>query len=316
MFISYAQNFEDVLLARALAGIACGYYIDVGAAASTPHAVTRAFYDAGWRGINVQPDSGLFPSLKKNRPYDTNLNLALVAAQATEQAVGASSLSEIWQAHVGRRDVHFLRIGIASAAREVLAGNDWRINRPWILVIEATNPVDRTRSHDLWESIILDANYRLAHDDGVNRFYLAAEHDALRPALAMPPNRFDDFVPAGQIETEAEARRADARARQAEQQTRDAVARWQKIEDRLRAVETRMRGMKSSLSWRLTRPIRWLAKRLRKAKARFGGSPRAARPRRGAHVAATAANPIDAAHARLSRRVLNTLRYLNRETGR
>ena len=45
-FTSYAQNFEDVLLWRALRGIKNGFYIDIGAYAPDDDSVTRAFYDA------------------------------------------------------------------------------------------------------------------------------------------------------------------------------------------------------------------------------------------------------------------------------
>jgi hypothetical protein len=42
-FVSYAQNFEDVLLWRALRQVRNGFYIDVGAAHPDIDSVTRAF---------------------------------------------------------------------------------------------------------------------------------------------------------------------------------------------------------------------------------------------------------------------------------
>ena len=54
-FISYAQNNEDVLLWRALGHVRDGFYIDVGANDPVEHSVTKAFYDAGWRGISIEP---------------------------------------------------------------------------------------------------------------------------------------------------------------------------------------------------------------------------------------------------------------------
>ena len=56
-FVSYAQNFEDVMLWRALRHVESGFYIDVGAAHPDDYSVTRAFYDRGWSGINVEPTS-------------------------------------------------------------------------------------------------------------------------------------------------------------------------------------------------------------------------------------------------------------------
>lgn len=46
-FISYAQNFEDVMLRRALRSVERGFYIDVGAADPVEMSVTKTFYDAG-----------------------------------------------------------------------------------------------------------------------------------------------------------------------------------------------------------------------------------------------------------------------------
>jgi hypothetical protein len=54
-FISYAQNFEDVMLWRALKGLKKGFYIDVGAHDPEVDSVTKAFYDRGWCGINIEP---------------------------------------------------------------------------------------------------------------------------------------------------------------------------------------------------------------------------------------------------------------------
>ena len=59
-FISYAQNYEDVMLWRALQHIENGFYIDVGAAWPDVDSVTKAFYDKGWRGINKSTNTN-FP---------------------------------------------------------------------------------------------------------------------------------------------------------------------------------------------------------------------------------------------------------------
>ena len=75
-FISYAQNFEDVMLWRALKHIPRGFYIDVGANHPEEDSVTKAFYDRGWRGINIEPLLQCHLLLEQQRPLDTNLNLA------------------------------------------------------------------------------------------------------------------------------------------------------------------------------------------------------------------------------------------------
>ena len=52
--ISYAQNAEDVVLARVFAGRNTGRYVDVGACDPVRDSVTKHFYDHRWRGINVE----------------------------------------------------------------------------------------------------------------------------------------------------------------------------------------------------------------------------------------------------------------------
>nr|WP_244600274.1 FkbM family methyltransferase [Afipia felis] len=56
MIVSYSQNLEDILLHRALCHVECGFYIDVGANDPVIDSVTKLFYDAGWRGVNVDPN--------------------------------------------------------------------------------------------------------------------------------------------------------------------------------------------------------------------------------------------------------------------
>ena len=53
--ISYAQNFEDIMLWRALARVEGGCYIDVGAQSPHVDSVSKVFYEHGWRGIHVEP---------------------------------------------------------------------------------------------------------------------------------------------------------------------------------------------------------------------------------------------------------------------
>src|SRR5437762_801072 len=75
-FISYAQNFEDVMLWRALKHVENGFYIDVGAGHPDDYSVTRAFYDRGWRGINIEPTNRI-DRLAGARPRDLNIQAAV-----------------------------------------------------------------------------------------------------------------------------------------------------------------------------------------------------------------------------------------------
>src|SRR5687767_2416808 len=76
-FISYAQNCEDVMLYRALREVEHGFYVDVGANSPEVDSVTRAFYERGWRGINIEPMTVCHEQLAAARPRDINLPIAL-----------------------------------------------------------------------------------------------------------------------------------------------------------------------------------------------------------------------------------------------
>src|ERR1700733_211741 len=239
-FISFAQNFEDVILWRALNGVERGFYIDVGAFSATFDSVTRAFYERGWRGINVEPNPPYYNELVQHRPRDVNLQQAVSDVTGNAQIYlvpnsGLSSLDEtvardheslgwsviaaevqlttlaaIWASHVpAGQDVHFLKVDVEGAEEAVLRGNDWGQNRPWIVIVEATKPSSQVDSYRSWEPLLTSANYAFAYADGLNRFYVAAEQKHLAEAFRYPPNIFDGLIRLREYEAETRAAAAE-----------------------------------------------------------------------------------------------------------
>lgn len=235
MLISYAQNFEDVILWRALKNIKQGFYIDIGAWSPIQDSITRCFYDAGWNGINIEPNPYYIRQLKRERERDVNLKLALsdfdgqtlmsfvkdsglstlnqklaekyaVDGRALQQQrVKVATLSSVWDEYVAKnQDVHFLKIDIEGEEKTVIKAHDWQQYRPWIIIVEATVPMSQTPSYQDWEPILLANQYDLVYRDGLNRFYLAQEHRDLKTAFEYPPNVFDDFLLAEAPELVAE----------------------------------------------------------------------------------------------------------------
>ncbi len=77
LFVSYAQNYEDVMLWRALKHVKNGFYVDVGAFDPFIASVTQAFYERGWHGINIEPLPAGYENLCKERVHDINLPIAV-----------------------------------------------------------------------------------------------------------------------------------------------------------------------------------------------------------------------------------------------
>ena len=266
MLVSYAQNYEDVMLWRALQHVENGFYIDVGANDPVDDSVTLLFYQQGWRGINIEPLQCHFDDLRRARPRDVNLLCAagafsgeveLVdfdvrgwatadpAALADHRAHGKEgvavrvpvmTLTSICQLHAPS-DIHFLKIDVEGYEAAVLEGMDFSAFRPWIVVVEAVRPNSGVPVHEQWEHRLLDANYRLAYRDGLNRFYLAAEHLELASAFESPPNVFDGFVKAAQKAAEDRASAAELRATQAQAACQAAAEGLERLQRRAEQAE-------------------------------------------------------------------------------
>jgi FkbM family methyltransferase len=241
MFITYAQNFEDLMLWRALSDISQGFYIDVGA--TSPHrvSVTKAFYLAGWRGINIEPEGKSYEELCKVRTQDTNLNVAIssrcgrATLYSVEGSPTLSSLSE-WMAtahrkanriinevdvevttladvcakHVGQRDIHFLKVDVEGVELDVFQGHDFERWRPWIIVAEAHNSDPEADHYLPTEHYLASVGYPFVYTDGLNRFYVdQARRWDLRRAFLVPPNNYDNWIRASELEWRERAERAE-----------------------------------------------------------------------------------------------------------
>ena len=230
--ISYAQNYEDVVLSRVFKDQAQGFYIDVGAWDPTVESVTKHFYDRGWRGINIEPIQALHAKFVQKRPRDVNLCTLVGSRNGSEtfhiwNGTGLSAVDEHFEpavletagyrrvttvspmttlADIARAHCHaevdFLKIDVEGYERQVLEGNDWRICRPRVIVLEAIKPIlpgqdaiEYTPTWHEWEHLLTDQDYEFAMFDGLNRFYYRAEEPQLRKQLAVPANVRDGFTP-------------------------------------------------------------------------------------------------------------------------
>jgi len=331
-FTSYAQNCEDVLLWRALSHIEHGFYIDVGANDPEMHSVTKAFYERGWHGINIEPLPQFAPRFAEQRVHDINLQMAAGAVNGNitlydvpevegwasssrevalqhqnsgfgiaELTVPVRCLASICEEYV-KNEIHFLKIDVEGDEEKVLRGMDFTRWQPWIVVIEATLPNSQICSHEKWEDLLFDHNYRFAYFDGLNRYYVSPRQLQLAAFLQVQPNVFDNFRSSHLVKAWATIEQLSVKAEQTdsalalshkllgrvyvlEERERQTIRETDDLEHRLNAVnftvanmerqlrerealvetlDARINALYLSRSWRLTRPLRWLSRMINK----------------------------------------------------
>ncbi|MCE2698725.1 MAG: FkbM family methyltransferase [Nostocales cyanobacterium LE14-WE4] len=224
-FISYAQNFEDVLLNRVFKYKSQGFYIDVGALHPTFDSVTKAFYDRGWSGINIEPIKEYYDVFQKERQRDINLNIALsnsegnleffevvgqqgnstlnkqIAYEIAQEKglevaqynVSVKTLTSICQEYVNQK-VDFLKIDVEGLEEQVILGGNWEIFRPTVLIIETTLPNTNIRCENNIPNILADKDYKHVFFDGINDYYIAKESENLVKYFTYPVNILDFYV--------------------------------------------------------------------------------------------------------------------------
>lgn len=288
-FVSYAQNFEDVMLWRALKHIENGFYIDIGAAWPQEHSVTKAFYDRGWHGINVEPNPAFYNELQTHRSRDVNLPLAIsnhsgqmifnllqdtglstldsdIATQHShagwnidKQTVEVTTLAALWEMHVpDHQAIHFLKIDVEGSEETVLLGNNWKQNRAWIVIIEATLPLSPIETHACWESTLLSNDYNFVYADGLNRFYIANEHLELTAAFKYPPNVFDEFISSIQYTLSTQILEVEDRCKQETIRADQTAFKLKELEIINNNLNEELNILYTSRSWRITAPLRWI----------------------------------------------------------
>lgn len=265
-FVSYAQNFEDVILFRALKHVWNGTYVDVGACDPEKDSVTKAFYDRGWSGLNIEPVEAFHKRLAAARPRDLNIHAAAgdvednltcyvineTGLSTLDKDVAEGHRSEGYEIHetlvpvlplgtilkdFEARPIHFLKIDVEGFEDNVLAGIDLRRIRPWILIIEATLPSQAIQTHEKWEQRVLSNGYEFAFFDGLSRYYIAEEHADLTPRLAIPANVFDHYEIAYSVELRAALQKAEesytALLQQMEREREEAAGYAATLQDRI-----------------------------------------------------------------------------------
>jgi FkbM family methyltransferase len=181
-------------------------------------------------------------------------------------------------------DIHFVSIDTEGAEEGVLAGFDLNRWRPWVLVIESTAPNTTQPTYAVWEEMVTSAGYQFCLFDGLSRFYVDRDHRELIPALSYGASVVDDYstlhmrnVEAGLAETDARLRAAhielNERVEEVLRWRTIALNRWlqeaggavtQKasVSNELRHLQNELAATHATLSWRVTRPLRMVRRRV------------------------------------------------------
>lgn len=223
MFRSYAQNFEDVILWRALKHVENGVYVDIGAQHPRIDSVSLGFYEKGWRGVHAEPSPEYATLLRAERPDETVVEsvigtssgpMTFYAVEGTGLSTGDRELAAKYSGEgvvvseatvsvvsletvlngVDSQDIHWLKIDVEGMEGDVLESWGNCTKRPWLLCIESTYPNTQIPTHEDWEYHVLSRGYEFVYFDGLSRFYVSEDARALSKHFGPGPNVFDKFV--------------------------------------------------------------------------------------------------------------------------
>jgi len=164
----YAQEGEDIILARIFDHKKNGFFVDIGAHHPTRFSNTYYFYkNLNWSGLNIEPNPEVMTLFQLKRRRDINLNFGVASKVETlefyqfdEPALNTFSksmlderlsttpykhietksiqvlpLSEILDRHLTpNTHIDFMTVDVEGLDLEVLQSNNWEKYRPsWVL---------------------------------------------------------------------------------------------------------------------------------------------------------------------------------------
>lgn len=226
--ISYAQNYEDIILSRCFKDINNGFYVDIGAYDPEIDSCTKLFYDQGWSGINVEPQINLYELFNSSRTRDININALINGVSSSgylyvpKSTPGWASgdietyeyfiknsipfdtaicktmtLSDLFK-NYANDVVHFLKIDAEGMEEVIICSHKFEKKRPWVIVVEVIDSRGFRKNSNI-ENFLNSVGYNLVLHDGLNDFFVSSEHSYLIKYFSLPPNIFDNFCLAREV---------------------------------------------------------------------------------------------------------------------
>ena len=214
--LSYAQEGEDMVLARILAELSVdkGFFVDIGAHHPTRYSNTYYFYRRGWRGINVDALPGTKRLFNRMRPEDITIEcgvglqpgvmnyyafnepaLNTFSAQEAKKKdrppyriietiqVPVVTLRQILDEHMPvDTGIDFITIDVEGFDHEVIASNDWVKYRPRVVLVELlTTELGKLDAHPTAKLLQMNG-YRIIAKT-FNTFFFVANEAFSPPAI-------------------------------------------------------------------------------------------------------------------------------------
>jgi FkbM family methyltransferase len=207
--ISYSQCGEDMICDFLFSwlGVSQISYLDIGAHHPKWLSNTYYFYERGCRGVLIEPDEDLCVGLRRERPRDTILNLAVAAsgedqvnmyvmtsrtlntldrAQAEELVAGGREkieairsvrlygINEILKSQFGPIAPNLVSLDIEGLDFEILSAWDFEAFRPEVFCVETLTYTEDNTERKLVEIIelMLSKGYRIYADTYVNTVFV------------------------------------------------------------------------------------------------------------------------------------------------
>jgi FkbM family methyltransferase len=200
---SYAQEGEDLILARIFGDQASGTYVDVGAHHPKRFSNTYLLYQRGWRGVNIDATPGSMVAFQRDRPRDTNIERGVTdstetrrfsvfddpalntfdAARAKTLAsttpyrivaqhdISCAPLAAILREHA-MGPIDLLSIDVEGLDEVVLRTLDWDASRPRVLVAEQFSRDLEGHLASTMHRFLRERGYRLLAKTFNSVFYL------------------------------------------------------------------------------------------------------------------------------------------------
>lgn len=218
--ISYAQNFEDIILLRAFKNQKKGFFIDIGCHHPIEDSVTFNFYKLGWRGINIDPDDSFNHLYSDLRPQDLMINTTISNRSGSDLdfylvketglssfniedidtseyfinkiKVNSKSLDEIiTENNIQNKIIDLIKIDAEGHEKKIIEG--WNLDvKCKCVVYEITNLNEDDKK------FILDKldkrGFELVYEDGINNFLLHRDFSDLKKFFKYPVNVNDQFI--------------------------------------------------------------------------------------------------------------------------